>query len=178
MVKKRILLLWMLGALSQSKAQVDRSDQNYCLCEENTFKQSWQLDSASIRVLEIGKQMALITRTIVLGSCWDFVNEVFQRAGVSASKRTVFKSKKAGPYADSRLVQPGDWIYHVNHNSDNVEHSAIFVCWKDFEKRQAVTLSYAGRNRSVPARYGIYDLRSIYAVFRPRIPSISPVGPK
>ncbi len=154
--------------VAPSIAQTDRSTQNYCLCqEESSIQQAKQLDSASLRVLEIGRQMALITKTVILGSCWDFVNEVFNRAGVAASKRVIFKTKKAGPYADSRLVQPGDWVYHVNHNSNNIDHSAIFICWKDYATRQAVTLSYAGRNRNVPGRYGVYDLRSIFAIFRP-----------
>lgn len=152
-------------------AQVDRSTQNYCLCQDEvSLQQAKQLDSASLQVLEIGKQMALITKTIILGSCWDFVHEVFSRAGVAASKRVVYKTKKAGPYADSRLVQPGDWIYHINHSSNGIDHSAIFICWKDYAKREAITLSYAGRNRSVPGRYSIYDLRSIFAIFRPQYP--------
>lgn len=167
--RKAIWLFFTLLFSSLLYAQEDRSSQNFCLCQDQTsLRQAKQMDSASMRVLEIGKQMALITKTVVLGSCWDFVNEVFNRAGVSASKKVVYKTKKAGPYADSRLVQPGDWVYHVNHNSNNIDHSAIFVCWKDYTSRQAVTLSYAGRNRNVPARYGVYDLRSIFAIFRPQ----------
>lgn len=168
----RVFILFFLFSLASSGrvlAQVDPSTQNYCYCQEaSSLQKAKQLDSASLQVLEIGKQMALITKTIILGSCWDFVNEVFNRAGVSAFKQTIFKSKKAGPYADARLVQPGDWIYHVNHNSNGVDHSAIFVCWKDYTKREAVTLSYAGRNRNVPGRYGVYNLRSIFAIFRPQ----------
>ena len=34
-------------------------------------------------------------------------------------------------------------------------------------KKIAITLSYAGMNRSVPANYGTYDLSNIFAIFRP-----------
>ncbi|MFM7671961.1 MAG: hypothetical protein ACKO6Q_05135 [Bacteroidota bacterium] len=172
-MRNKCLLGLFLGlAFSGSvMAQADRSTQNYCLCQdEASLQQAKQLDSASLQVLEIGRQMALVTKTIILGSCWDFVNEVFIRAGVKSSKKVVFKTKKAGPYADSKLVQPGDWVYHINHSNNNIDHSAIFICWKDYASRQAVTLSYAGMNRSVPARYAVYDLRSIFAIFRPQYP--------
>jgi hypothetical protein len=111
--------------------------------------------------------LALISKTIIIGSCWDFVNEVYKRAGVSSAKKTIFKSKLKGPYANLKLVKPGDWVYHINKSYNNVEHSAIFVCWKDLDKKLAITLSYAGMKRSVPASYGTYDLSNIFAIFRP-----------
>jgi hypothetical protein len=111
--------------------------------------------------------LALISKTIIIGSCWDFVNEVYKRAGVSSAKKTIFKSKLKGPYANPKLVKPGDWVYHINKSYNNIEHSAIFVCWKDFDKKLAITLSYAGMKRSVPASYGTYDLSNIFAIFRP-----------
>lgn len=112
--------------------------------------------------------MALIDMSIIKGSCWDFVNEVYHRSGFANSKETVFTSVKKGPFAESSIVQPGDWIYHVNHQFNNTEHSAIFICWKDFEKRIAVTLSYAGMNRNSPAKFGEYHLDHIYSIFRPK----------
>ena len=41
------------------------------------------------------------------------------------------------------------------------------ICWKDFDKKLAITLSYAGMKRSVPASYGTYDLSNIFGIFRP-----------
>ena len=117
-------------------------------------------------VLEVARQM-VVEKAIVRGSCWDFVNEVFKRSGAASGKYTVFRSKKSGPFADPDLVKPGDWIYHVNLNYNNTEHSAIFICWKDFEKRIAITLSYAGMNKNQPGKYGTYNLSRIYSIFRP-----------
>lgn len=126
------------------------------------------------KVLQTGRQMAVIDKTIIKGSCWDFVNAVFKQSGADQNKKVIFRSKKGGPYAKADMVQPGDWIYHVNHSYNNVEHSAIFVCWKDFDKRLAVTLSYAGMNRNQPAKYGTYSLKSIYSIFRATPPAETP----
>ncbi len=155
-------------ANSQTNKQLEKSSNNYCSCQNqdsSNYVVNENLGSKS--VLEIGMDMALFSKTIIIGSCWDFVNEVYKRAGVSASKKTIFKSKLKGPYANHNLVKPGDWIYHINKSYNNIEHSAIFVCWKDFENKIAITLSYAGMNRSVPANYGTYDLSNIFAIFRP-----------
>ena len=153
---------------SQINKQLERSSTNYCLCQnQDTTNSIANENTASYRILDIGMNMALISRTIIIGSCWDFVNEVYKRAGVANTKKTIFKSKQKGPYAKPNLVKPGDWVYHINKNYNNIEHSAIFVCWKDFEKKLAITLSYAGMNRSVPASYGTYDLSNIFGIFRP-----------
>jgi hypothetical protein len=108
--------------------------------------------------------MSFETKTVVKGSCWGFVDAVFKNAGVS--KETVFSSKQGGPYAAINLLKPGDWIYHVNYSYRNVGHSAIFVCWKDKAKKQAITMSYVGMSRSVPGRLDIADLRGVYSIFR------------
>lgn len=140
-----------------------------CACNESSNQPSSVNYNSGMKVLETGRQMAIIDKTVVRGSCWDFVNEVFKRAGSGASKSVVFRSKKNGPYAKADMVKPGDWIYHVNLAYKNIDHSAIFVCWKDFAKRIAVTLSYAGMNRNQPGKYGTYNLSKIYSIFRPVI---------
>lgn len=155
---------------SQTNKQLDKSSNNFCLCQnQDTSNYVVTENIGSNRVLEIGMDMALFSKTIILGSCWDFVNEVYKRAGVTASKKTIFKSKLKGPYANQNLVKPGDWVYHINKSYNNIEHSAIFICWKDFKNKIAITLSYAGMNRSVPANYGTYDLSNIFAIFRPEM---------
>lgn len=155
-------------ANSQTDKQLEKSSNNYCSCQnQDTTNYVANENLGSNRVLEIGLDMALFSKTIIIGSCWDFVNEVYKRAGVTANKKTIFNSKLKGPYANQTLVKPGDWIYHSNKSHNNIEHSAIFVCWKDFENKIAITLSYAGMKRSVPANYGTYDLSNIFAIFRP-----------
>jgi hypothetical protein len=161
-------LFFIINGNAQVNKQLEKSSTNYCLCQnQDSINNTTIENTASKRILDIGMNMALISKTIIIGSCWEFVNEVYKRAGVSSSKKTVFKSKLNGPYANPILVKPGDWVYHINKSYNNIEHSAIFVCWKDFEKKLAITLSYAGRNRSVPANYGTYDLSDIFAIFRP-----------
>ena len=153
-------------------AQTNKSLDNYCICQNQDSTSYFNKDNlASARVLDIGMNMALISKTIIIGSCWEFVNEVYKRAGVALTKKTIFKSRLKGPYANPKLLEPGDWIYHINKSYNNIEHSAIFICWKDFKNKIAITLSYAGMNRSVPASYGAYDISKIFAIFRPFDPS-------
>jgi hypothetical protein len=168
-----INLLFVCKSTAQDKLQTIVPDELNCSCNDSlSLPVSGHL-TGGYKVLETGRQMAIIDKTIVRGSCWDFVNAVFKKAGVGENKTVIFRSKKNGPYAKADMVKPGDWIYHVNHNFNNVEHSAIFVCWKDFEKRIAVTLSYAGMNKNLPGKYGTYNLKSIYSIFRPVVSSAS-----
>ena len=175
-----ILIVFLnLSFNSFAQKKVDTLNNNSeCLCNDSIADNNQQIDWGGMQILQLGRQMAVIDKTVVRGSCWDFVNEVYRRAGSASNKTTVFKSKKSGPYANPELVKPGDWLYHINYDYTNNEHSAIFVCWKDFKKRIAVTLSYAGMNRNQPARYGTYNLRGIYSIFRPIIskPQESSIG--
>jgi hypothetical protein len=117
-------------------------------------------------ILETGRKMALKEKTIVKGSCWNWVNEVFNRSGFTDNRKIVYKSKKGGPYVDISNILPGDWLYYVNYSYNRIEHSGIFVYWKDYKKKLGVILSYSGRNRSEPARYLTYDLKSVYYITR------------
>lgn len=143
---------------------MDESWRHYCDCETSPATTNNLLGQ---KILNLGYEIALLKKEVIKGSCWDFVNEVYKRAGASETMETIFKSRQSGPFAAAQLVQPGDWIYHINHQYNNIEHSAIFICWKDFKKRIAITLSYSGMNRNVPAKYGEYELNSIYNIFRP-----------
>ena len=120
------------------------------------------------RILETGRDMALRKREILPGSCWDWINAVFNRAGFPAKNRkTLFKTAKKGPYADPKLILPGDWLYYVNHSYGNIEHSGIFVDWVSRGSKEALILSYGGEQRKEPGRYRPYDLSSVYTILRP-----------
>jgi len=166
-----ILVLLFSQCLSAQETHfTEESTRHYCSCEEaGIFADSSNFLNPGHKVLETGFKMSLIDKTIIKGSCWDFVNEVYRRSGVDEKKEVVFRSQKKGPYANANMVKPGDWIYHINYQYNNIEHSAIFVCWKDFKNRIAITLSYAGGNRNLPGKYGEYKLSSIYSIFRPII---------
>ena len=138
-----------------------------CVCAD-TSSNTTDFNNNGLKVLQVGREIAIINKEIITGSCWDFVNYVYKKSG--AEKTSIFRSKKGGPYAKPEMVKPGDWIYHINYSYKNIEHSAIFVCWKDIEKRIAVTLSYAGGNRKLPGKYGTYNLKGIYSIQRPAEP--------
>ena len=136
-----------------------------CGTSFNKAEKSDQIEG--LKVLEKGYQIAYVNKEIITGSCWDFVNAVYNRTGKEYQKTTVYSTKKAEKkYADKKMLKPGDWIYHINYDYSGVEHSAIFVCWKDFEQGKAVTLSYAGQNRKQAGRFGVYNLNGVYSIFR------------
>lgn len=168
-MKTRLTIVFSL-ALTLLYATASGQDNTQLLCQcDSTIVLTDTLAgvSAGERVLQTGFLITQLEKKVIKGSCWDFVNEVFRRANFVESKKTIFRSAKGGPYAPSTMVKPGDWVYHINHQYNNIEHSAIFVCWKDFKKKTAITLSYAGMNRNVTGKYGEYNLSSIYSIFRP-----------
>ena len=121
-----------------------------------------------LKVLTTGYNMVMVKEEKVQGSCWDYINRVYSNAGFSGSKRkTVFSGKKGANYASQSMIKPGDWIYHVNHSFNDIGHSAIFICWKDYEKKLGVTLSHVGQNKLRPGKYGVYDLSHVYNIMRP-----------
>nr|WP_317199233.1 hypothetical protein [uncultured Psychrobacter sp.] len=127
-----------------------------------------QSSSAAREVISTARKMALNERTIVQGGCWDYLDAVFKRAGVT--RDTVHKGKYGqGPYAASHEIKAGDWLYYINHGYNGVEHSGLFVGWTDEAAKEALILSYAGENRREPARYRVYDLSNVYQIMRPTI---------
>jgi hypothetical protein len=121
------------------------------------------------KILETGRVMTLDSALIIPGSCWDYANAVYERAGYSWNHReNVYKTVKAGPYADVSLIKGGDWLYYVNYSYGEIEHSAIFIDWIDYGEKIALMLSYGGERRREPARYMPYDLRSVYGITRAR----------
>lgn len=118
-------------------------------------------------VLRTGRKLALEEKTIIRGSCWNWINTVFQRAGYAKERHIVFKGKKRGPYARPEQIRPGDWLYYINHSYNGIEHSGIFVHWIDFDKKIGMVLSYGGEGRRKPGRYQAYDLKDVYFIKRP-----------
>lgn len=101
------------------------------------------------------------------GSCWSYANKLYDVAGFTQAKRkVVYDAKKGTLLKDPSLLLPGDWLFHVNYSFRNVEHSAIFVCWKDKANLMAITLSHVGQNKYAAGRFGVYDLKGVYRVTR------------
>ncbi len=122
------------------------------------------------KVLLTGHRMAIVDKQVVRGSCWDYADAIYNKAGFFNTRKnriTVFKSKKhRGPYASAAMIQPGDWLYYINHAYRDIEHSAIFIRWVNKKKMQAKMLSYVGGNRREPAGYSTYDLSNVYQIIR------------
>ena len=143
----------------------DNIDSEYLPLLSNAEIQSSQ---AAREVISTARKMALNERTIIKGGCWDYLNAVFNRAGVS--RNTIHKGTYGqGPYANSKDIEVGDWLYYINHGYNGVEHSGLFVGWVDERAKQALILSYAGENRREPARYRVYDLSNVYQIMRPNV---------
>lgn len=122
---------------------------------------------AAAKILAQARIMTTVQRSIIPGSCWDYINAVWNRAGFPLKLRnTVFKGTTKGPYAKPDDIQPGDWLYFINRSYHNSTHSSMFVSWADKTKMRGYVLSYTGRRRATPARYKIYDLRRTYQIIR------------
>jgi hypothetical protein len=120
-----------------------------------------------LRILQTGRMMVQ-DQIVVVGSCWDFIESVYTHAGYTGKKITTpFASVLAGPFADISTIQPGDWLYFINHSYGDVEHSGVFLLWTDLLQKQALILSYVGGNNVVPGRYSTYDLSNVYNIMRP-----------
>ena len=127
-----------------------------------------QSSIAAREVISTARKMALNERTIIKGGCWDYLNAVFKRAGVT--RDTIHKGTYGqGPYASSGEIEVGDWLYYINHGYNGIEHSGLFVGWVDEQAKQALILSYAGESRHEPARYRVYDLSNVYQIMRPTV---------
>jgi hypothetical protein len=108
-------------------------------------------------------------KVIIRGSCWNYLNTAFSKAGFSAAKRQiVYRKGKGGPYANIGQIQPGDWLYYINHSYGGIEHSGMFIGWINRARKQGLILSYGGERRNKPGRYRPYDLRSVYQIIRAR----------
>lgn len=144
-------------------ASYDNVDSEYLPILSNAEVQS---SRAAREVISTARAMTLNERMIIKGGCWDYLNAVFNRAGVT--RDTVHKGTyREGPYANSSEIAAGDWLYYINHGYNDIEHSGMFVGWVDKAENQALILSYAGESRREPARYRVYDLSHVYQIMRP-----------
>ncbi len=121
------------------------------------------------KVLVTGREMAIVRKEILPGSCWDWCHLVFNRAGFAMGKprEVVAKTTKKGPYCDPALIRPGDWLYYRNRSYGNGEHSGIFVGWINGPGKVALVLSYPGEMRQEPGRYRPYELTGVFRITRP-----------
>ncbi len=122
-------------------------------------------------VLKTGRSMVLQEKSVIRGSCWDYANAIYNRAGFhnpKTDRQVVFTGSNHGPFARPEWIKPGDFLSHVNHSHHESVHSAIFVGWHDFAQQQAIMLSYAGERKAQPARYKVYDLSNVYQIVRPK----------
>lgn len=151
-------------ATYQQSATINQNDADYL----GLILAAEQNSTGRVReILVQARKMTLFERTIIQGGCWDYLDVVWTRAGVSRQQRqVVFQSSKKGVYATPEQLRIGDWLYHINYEFNNIEHSGMFIGWVDRNKYLGVTLSYAGSNRREPARYRIYDLSGVYQITR------------
>lgn len=118
-------------------------------------------------VLYTARVMTLDEQFVIKGGCWDYLNAVFNRAGVpSRDRKVVYKTTQGGSYAKLDELQAGDWLYHVNYGYRGIEHSGLFIGWIDKDNGIGLTLSYAGESRGETARYRAYDLTGVYQIMR------------
>ena len=119
------------------------------------------------KVLAQGQKMAFIDREIIVGNCSDFVEAVYTRAGYTPDKRiTVFSGSHQGPYADPKLLKPGDCVSHINLEFQHNGHVGIFVRWLDKENQVACMLDYVGMMRREPGNYKPHQLTKVYRISR------------
>lgn len=136
---------------------------------ENILNRAEQNASPEGKVILSTGRLMITERKIVRGSCWDYINAVYNHAHYPVDKRvTALKGKIIGPFADISLIRTGDWLYFINYSFSEVDHSGIFVEWTNIEKKYAVILSYQGGRNKSPATYKIYDLKNVYYIIRPK----------
>lgn len=176
-MKKTILLLLILFNFNTFANAYKSFD--YYETDSNSFSKIENLEEilnraeatstiSGRKILESARAM-ISDQEIIIGSCWDYIDAVYNRSGYFESQRAViFKSKLLGPYVIESRIQSGDWLYFINHSYGGVEHSGIFVDWTDLSKKEALIISYAGGSQEKPGRYKKYDLSSVYNIIRPR----------
>ncbi|MDO9180892.1 MAG: hypothetical protein Q7U04_00725 [Bacteriovorax sp.] len=166
----KILTLFFILTIIVSCASVSKDSDKFANenFEEILDRAEANSSFAARRILEASRSM-ISNQEIIVGGCWNYINTVYDRAGYSTNQRvTVFKSKIQGPYVKADRIEPGDWLYYVNHSYSDIEHSAIFVAWTDKEKKIALMVSYVGGNQKKPAEYKKYNLNNIYNIIRTR----------
>lgn len=163
-MRRAVLVLWL--ALTSSAAAQDEPPPE---TPETPALVSAPGTPAGERVLRMARRMVR-RRTIVRGSCFDYIERVFRRAGYGEGERTrVFSSVPEGPYADLSLIAPGDWLFIVHADREPIlTHSVIFVRWLDRAAGRAEVVSYAGGGARRPGGIVPYTLTRTYVIARAR----------
>ena len=136
---------------------------HYLTEEEHLLAAEIEAAPGARRVLSTARQL-IDGEVVIRGSCYTWLNAVYTRAG--GRKHNVFNGNRRNRFADTSLLQPGDWVFFVNHDYGDVGHSAIFVAWLDADRKDALMVSYPGERRQVPGRYSSYVLDNVYRIDR------------
>jgi hypothetical protein len=121
------------------------------------------------KIVKTAERIALEEKRAVVGSCWDFINAVYNEAGYPENKRVaIFKGSRNGPYANPGELKAGDWVMHINLEFNGVEHSSIFIRWVDRGRKIAKVMDYAGQNKNQPGSYGEHTYSKIFCILRPK----------
>ena len=165
-----LLLFFTVGSCSTLKPQVSDVDSKGRIRDlESILSRAEENATPEGKAILITGRAMVKTNKVIRGSCWDYVNAVYNKSGFKAKQRiSPLKNKFEGPYADLTTIKSGDWLYFINHSFKESDHSGIFVEWSDFEKNRAVILSYIGGKKKKPGSYKIYDLSHVYYIIRPK----------
>lgn len=158
-----LALVLMLGSAAPALGDRGAAKQ-----DEEASLESATATRAGERVLRMARRMVR-RRTIVRGSCYDYAERVFSRAGYGEGRRErVFAGATGGPFADLAVIAPGDWLFIVTHpETDPIStHSVIFVRWLDRAAGRAEVVSYAGNNARRPGGIVPYDVSRTYRITR------------
>lgn len=167
LIKKIVLVFFGLQFLISCSSMPDQKIESDIISDHQLMERA--IDEASPsgkKVLETSREM-IGKKDVVIGGCWDYINAVYKRAGISEKEREIiFKGKFKGPYVDPSLIEAGDWLYFVNHTYSDIEHSAIFIAWTNVDKKEALMVNYVGGNQKKPGTYKRFVLDQVYNIFR------------
>ena len=122
-------------------------------------------------VVSAGHRLSYVEKRPFRGHCYGYVDSIFREAGFPPGERhDVYRAGGNGPYADVELLQPGDWVMHINYEFRMIGHSSIFVEWIDRNMRIAKTLDHAGMNRYEPGKYRPHNMSAVFRIIRPGTP--------
>jgi hypothetical protein len=123
------------------------------------------------KILAIGRKI-VANGTYGWGSCWAFVNAVYDCAGYLDTKTkkcraTVFQGDEKEPYLkDMNRIKPGDWIMHINNEYSGREHSSIFMSWDKKEQKIANMLDYMGGDNCATGKPSQHELTKVFKIIR------------
>lgn len=156
------------------------SEQSECRRWDETVKSVCPDDDQPNAVL--GKKILIIGDKIQAsgaygkGDCWLFVDAVYNRSGYTAPDfreqvfppdESVYDCNRNRSYlTDINMIKPGNWLQHINLEYNNNDHSAIFVCWIDKDKKEACMLDYAGEQKCGNAKYKHHKLDKVFCILQ------------